>query len=535
MVTGGGGGIGSACAHRLAGRGDLVVVMDPGVGVEGEALGEATAAETAAAIRARGGHAVHSTASVADREEVERLFEDVRREHGSLDVVVNTAGILRFPPLEDTAPDDWAAVLDVHFNGYLNVLAAALPDMVESGTGRIVGFTSGVGLARTSAGAIAYGCAKRAVACLTWALGRTLPPGVGVNALSPIAATRMVRGSLVAAGVGPAGLDLSAMPPAEAMAPAVDWLTSERSSWLNGQVVFSAGSEISLIEPARLIEAVRSEDVADFQSTLDAVVPVVLGPAQESQRTTGGSNPRLHDVFSSTARPAPPAGRTAARYVVAADDERVTEALAAALRAWGARAERLPATGDGWPATEAALRSAASVGPIDGIIVVAGEPIPAGRAGPDAWQEILRSHEEVPGVVLAHAAWLRAAARTARDGQRTLRVIHVVPAPTDGGATAAQAVHQMSRSANDGANQWIRAFGVAWEAPEHSGLGALSQLVARLACSSDTLPLAGAEMVAADGWVGLRSHPAPAVTVTFGGPEIPPGVEGAIGRARSAG
>src|SRR6516162_6861148 len=125
VVTGGGGGIGSACALELARNGATVIVVDPGVGVQGEDLKEPSAANTASRIRAEGGTAIDSTVSVTDRAEVENLFQQLRRDLGSLDIVVNTAGILRFPDFVDAQEDDWTAVLDVHFCGYLNVLSAA--------------------------------------------------------------------------------------------------------------------------------------------------------------------------------------------------------------------------------------------------------------------------------------------------------------------------------------------------------------------------------------------------------------------------
>ena len=85
-------------------------------------------------------------------------------------------------------------MLAVHLDGYLNVLGAALPIMAAAGHGRILGVTSGSGWRPADTGA--YGCAKRAVASLTWQLGRHAPPGVVVNAMSPIAVTRMVTAAL---------------------------------------------------------------------------------------------------------------------------------------------------------------------------------------------------------------------------------------------------------------------------------------------------------------------------------------------------
>ncbi|MCM3926275.1 SDR family NAD(P)-dependent oxidoreductase, partial [Frankia sp. AiPs1] len=256
IVTGGGGGIGAEVSVELARRGATVVVLDSGDGLRGEPLGERSAERTVRRIEAAGGRAVAAPISVTDPDAVRGLVEETVARFGSLDIVVNAAGIVRFPRIADAAADDWAALLSVHLDGYLNMLAAALPRMTAAGYGRIVGVTSGVGLARTSVDGPAYGSAKRAVAALTWQLGPVLPAGVAVNALSPIAATRMVTEGLVAAGADPRGLDLSAMPQPAHMAPAAARLASEEFGWCRGRVLFSAGSELSLIAPPRLVEAV---------------------------------------------------------------------------------------------------------------------------------------------------------------------------------------------------------------------------------------------------------------------------------------
>jgi NAD(P)-dependent dehydrogenase (short-subunit alcohol dehydrogenase family) len=303
VVTGAGGGIGSEVATELGRRGATVVAVDPGVSVTGEPVGEQSAAATVARVQDVGGVARASTVSVTDAVAVADLFRGVVDEFGSLDIVVNTAGILRFPKLAETTEDDWRAVLDVHLTGYLNVLSAALPIMASAGYGRIVGVTSGVGLARTSPDGPAYGSAKRSVAALTWKLGRVAPPGVTVNALSPIAATRMISEALRAAGVGPAGLDLSAMPQPEEMAPAAAYLCSEQIGWCNGRVLFCAGSEVSIIAPPTVVEAVRTSGVDDFAGALGTLVPVVFAPAEQQQRTNGGSNPRFDRAILSASAP----------------------------------------------------------------------------------------------------------------------------------------------------------------------------------------------------------------------------------------
>jgi NAD(P)-dependent dehydrogenase (short-subunit alcohol dehydrogenase family) len=176
-----------------------------------------------------------SSASVTDPGAVRALFAEVAGEFGGLDIVVSTAGILRFAPFLEASQDDWQAVLDVHLNGYLNVLAGALPVMAAAGHGRVVGVTSGAGLARAAADSAHYSCAKRAVAAVTWQLAGLLPEGVTLNALSPLAATRMVTGGRDpgrSEGSDPAGLDLSAMPAPQDMAPAAAYLAGALASAL---------------------------------------------------------------------------------------------------------------------------------------------------------------------------------------------------------------------------------------------------------------------------------------------------------------
>jgi NAD(P)-dependent dehydrogenase (short-subunit alcohol dehydrogenase family) len=132
--------------------------------------------------------------SVTDGEAVHSLFRELVDEHGGLDAVVNVAGITRQTYFAQGTEEDWLAVLAVHLGGYLNVLDAALPLMAAAGHGSVLGVTSGSGWRAADAGA--YSCAKRAVAALTWQLGRQAPPGVTINAMSPIAATRMVAAAL---------------------------------------------------------------------------------------------------------------------------------------------------------------------------------------------------------------------------------------------------------------------------------------------------------------------------------------------------
>src|SRR5690606_21432177 len=161
---------------------------------------------------------------------------------------------------------DWAAVLAVHLDGYRNVLDAAVPVMAAAGHGRILGVTSGSGWRAADAGA--YGCAKRAVAALTWQLGRAAPPGVAVHAGAAIAMTRMVTAALRRAGAtapapapaGPkpggsatGGLSLSHLPAPDDLAPLGAHLVGPDVG-LRGRILFAGGSEVAVVDPPRLLE-----------------------------------------------------------------------------------------------------------------------------------------------------------------------------------------------------------------------------------------------------------------------------------------
>jgi NAD(P)-dependent dehydrogenase (short-subunit alcohol dehydrogenase family) len=559
VVTGGGGGIGTAVALELARQGVAVVAMDPGVGLQGEPLNEPTAAQTTRLIAAEGGVARASTASVTDRGAVRSLFAGVVGEFGSLDIVVNTAGILRFAPFLDASEDDWRAVLDVHLNGYLNVLSEALPVMAAAGYGRIVGVTSGAGLARGAADSAHYSCAKRAVAAVTWQLAGLLPDGVALNALSPLAATRMITGAATGGDASrrqSGGLDLSGLPPARDMAPAAAYLASAAAGSCRGQVIFSASSELSVISPPRLIEAVRTDRTADFAASLDTLVPVVLGPAEEQQRSTGGSNARFGPVFDQpgTTGPGPGPAPASANCLVISDHAAIAGSIAAALARCGMTAVDLagqPLTGQpltGQPlagpsasdqpagrpsdfaAADAAVeRAAHAAGGIDAVVIAPGSfaPVPAA-----SWEQLLAGYSATADRVRCHAGWLQAAARHAVRTSRPLRVMHLVDATSPPLRAAGQAVAQLARCGSLVRPGLIDVFSIALETAEPADHQPVAQLIARLLWSGDASALRGAELVARPGWIGIRSHPGPAATASYGTSAIPSWIGDWLGAVR---
>jgi hypothetical protein len=357
----------------------------------------------------------------------------------------------------------------------------------------------------------------------------------------------MVRHAIVAASAkseerNPSELDLSAMPQAEEMAPAAAYLAGEGISWCQGHVIFSAGSELSVIAPPRILEAIRSEQVNDFRSALDTLVPVVLTPAEGEQRTGGGANPRFADIFTAATTPPPPTSARA-NCLVVSDDPTIARSVADAVRAWGMTpvgigawepfASTAATFPDSFDSTSDLLRTVADAkGVFDAIVVAVGAQIAAPAGGTAAWEHVVESHAYVSNHLVTHAAWLRAAARYANEANRPVRIVHLTRATSPAGQSAAQAVTQLTRSVNDMAlSPAIDAFSVSVESIDSVDLKPLGELVARLLNAEDARALRGAELVAGRGWIGLRSHPQSTATVSFGGPQIPPWVDQVLKQA----
>lgn len=533
VVTGGGGGIGAAIAEALGRNGTYVVTVDPLVSVDGSEQLPTPEETTAGRIVAAGGSARASSVSVTDAEGVRALFESLADEFGGLDAVVNVAGITRPTSFAKGSEEDWLGVLSVHLDGYLNILEAALPIMAAAGHGRILGVTSGSGWRPANTGA--YGCAKRAVAALTWQLGRHAPEGVVVNAVSPIAATRMVTAALSRArpaGVTPSpapsggsatgGLSLASMPAPEELGPLGAHLVDEAFSWCSGKVIFAGGSEIAVVEEPRLLEVVRTEGAASLARVLEVVTAKALVSAESNQATNGGSNARFATIFGEPGgeEALEPAVRTCA---IVTDRPVVGETLSTALAVRGVTCTTVGAS-EGGVGFEASARALASMveqaGPIDAVIVALAAPSPD-AGGSSRWQRVLAEHRGIAASIHTDASWARAVSDYSASTDRAVRIVTITDATTAGGRTRAQSVAQHARSARGATDDRVTAFSISVETAWVNAAPSLAEVAAHLLCSDDTPGLSGAELVLGNGWFGVRSHPHPSGSITFGGPEIP--------------
>ena len=193
IVTGAGGGLGREHALALAARGAKVVVNDLGGMVDGSGGAPTAADAVAEQIRAAGGEAIASGASVIDFPAVQAMVDTALREWGRVDILVNNAGILRDKTFAKMDLADFRLVVDVHLMGAVHCTKAVWETMRAQNHGRIVMTTSSTGL-YGNFGQSNYGAAKMALVGLMQTLAlEGAKYGIRVNCLAPTASTRMTE------------------------------------------------------------------------------------------------------------------------------------------------------------------------------------------------------------------------------------------------------------------------------------------------------------------------------------------------------
>jgi NAD(P)-dependent dehydrogenase (short-subunit alcohol dehydrogenase family) len=193
IVTGAGRGIGRAHAELLAARGARVVVNDFGTTMDGGGSDTTLAEAVSREINNDGGVSVADASDISTIVGATQLVDTTLAAFGQIDIVVNNAGIIRFVDFDSDDVDNLHRHLAVHIDGSYNVTKAAWPHLVAAGYGRVVNTTStGVfGLANL----VSYGAAKGGVIGLSKALADAgKNQGIKVNALAPLARTRMASG-----------------------------------------------------------------------------------------------------------------------------------------------------------------------------------------------------------------------------------------------------------------------------------------------------------------------------------------------------
>jgi len=241
VITGSGGGIGREHALLFAREGAKVVVNDLGSDRHGGGKGGEMADKVVAEIKGKGGDAVANYDSVATREGADGLIWSALNKFGRLDVVVNNAGILRDKTLLNMGEQDFDLVIDVHLRGtFLVTQAAARVFKVQGKGGRIVNTTSLSGLLGNF-GQGNYAAAKGGIYSITRTAAQEFQRmGVTVNAIAPVALTRMTQDLAMFKGMTPDQIG------PQYIAPVAAFLASDLAAEITGAIVGVQGPKVFL-------------------------------------------------------------------------------------------------------------------------------------------------------------------------------------------------------------------------------------------------------------------------------------------------
>ncbi|MGG1401119.1 3-oxoacyl-ACP reductase FabG [Bacillus salipaludis] len=240
FVTGGSRGIGKGIVELFAEEGAKVAFID---------LNEEALHETTSALREKGYEVYSKVANVVEAEQVETAVKEVFEIFGSVDILVNNAGVIRDNMLFKMTDSDWQMVMDVHLKGSFNATRAVQKYMVEKKYGRIINISSTSALGNR--GQANYAAAKAGLQGFTKTVAIELGKyGITANSVAPgFIETEMTMATaerigipfetLVEASVSQIPVGRSGKP--ADIANAVAFFADEKSSFINGQVIYVAG------------------------------------------------------------------------------------------------------------------------------------------------------------------------------------------------------------------------------------------------------------------------------------------------------
>ena len=237
IVTGSGRGIGEGIVMRFAEEGAKIIVND---------VNEVDAKAVVEKIRAKGGQALAVLGSVADRAVVQKMVDTAVAEFGTLDIIVNNAGITRDVMLHKMTDDQWKAVIDVNLTGVYYGIQCAGRVMREKKYGKIINISSTSALG--NAGQLNYSASKAGVIGMTKTAAKELgPKNVNVNAIAPgMIWTDMMKGmppdvlqqmDMMLPFIVP--LNRKGSP--QDIANLALFLASDESAFITGQIIFCDG------------------------------------------------------------------------------------------------------------------------------------------------------------------------------------------------------------------------------------------------------------------------------------------------------
>ena len=292
IVTGAGRGIGRGVAMLMAAQGAKIVVVDPGVNVDGSGSDNSIAEQVVAEIKANGGEAVPCMESVATMSGGETIIQTALDSFGKLDIVVTVAGILRDRMVFNLTEEECDDVIAVHLKGTFSIVKNACVLFRQQRSGRIITFSSTSGLYGNS-GQANYGAAKDGIAGFTRVVARDMGRyGVTANAISPSASTRMVasvpdeaRELRANRGIAAGGSTVLRGGPDD-IAPMVAWLATDEAAHVNGHVFHVTEGLINLLnepEPVKTIQKKGKWTVEELARVFPSTIGLELYNPAPSQ------------------------------------------------------------------------------------------------------------------------------------------------------------------------------------------------------------------------------------------------------------
>ncbi|MEM9546710.1 MAG: SDR family NAD(P)-dependent oxidoreductase [Bacteroidota bacterium] len=235
VITGGGSGIGKACAEHFAESGATVIIADINLN---------NASDLVESLSQKNAKAAALNMDVTDYKNVEASLDEVVEKYGQLDIMINNAGIMNQnrTPTADHSFEDWDRVIAINQTGVFYCMKASLKHMMKQGHGAIVNMASLAGL-KASGHNLAYSASKFAVVGMTKSAAMEYAPyNIRINAVCPSYTQTPMLDAVVEKQPGIDKKLLRFVPmgrfaEADEIAEAVIWLASDKSKFVTGQTI----------------------------------------------------------------------------------------------------------------------------------------------------------------------------------------------------------------------------------------------------------------------------------------------------------